>query len=428
MKDISRFFCDPLKIIKVIFLILLVCVISCYVWVQIAHGFSSDIETQPAILVEVNKTIDSKAYIFRDETVISVPEGGAAVTLVSDSKRVYNGQKIANIYSDASDVSLQDSITRIQRKIDVLEKSKLESKSSVSDLSKIDDDIEETLSRIYLLSSKGDLSGVVLDSEALLVKLNRRNHIVDSDSDYTPEYNRLVSQRETLERQISSVSTPIYAKSSGYFYNQVDGYEEAFDFDKIDNMTLADFESIINAEQNEGSLTHTTGKIVNDFVWFLACNINSADLGGLEEGKYYKIFFPENNDLAINMEMYRIISETSAKNAVCILRSNVIPTEFSYKRMQKAEIIIDECTGLTVPKSALRVVNGVKGVYVLVGDVVHFRRVEILMEKDGYYIVSNDPKNYVFEDEYEQENIPRISLYDNVIVAGKELFEGKIIG
>ena len=69
--------------------------------------------------------------------------------------------------------------------------------------------------------------------------------------------------------------------------------------------------------------------------------------------------------------------------------------------------------------------------YILFGDVVHFRRAEIIGETENHYIISdNDEDYYVFDDDNTQEHndIKALSLYDNVIVAGKDLFEGKIIG
>lgn len=427
MKNLSRFFCDPLKIVKSIIAISLGILAICYLWIQMTSGFSSGIETEPAVMVEVNRTVNAQAYIFRDETVIKVPNRSVAVTLVSDSKRVYNGQRIANIYADSDNAQLQDTITRVQRKIDVLDKSSIDAQFLAADISKVDDDIMDTLNDIYAMSAKGQMSGVVMSSEVFLVKLNRRSHIVNSESDFTPEYKQLLSERDTLERQINAVSSPVYANSSGYFYSQVDGYEDVFDFSEIDSMTLADFEDIFNSQQSQDTLDTSIGKIVNDFVWYVACNVNSSDLAGLEEGNYYKLLFQENSDVQIKMELSRIIRETSSKNAVCVFRSNTVPADFSYKRSQKAGVVIDKCEGLAIPKQALRVVDGINGVYILVGDVVHFKQVKIISEEEDYYVVSNDTKDYVFEDEDVHSEIPAISLYDNVIVTGKNLFEGKII-
>ena len=120
---------------------------------------------------------------------------------------------------------------------------------------------------------------------------------------------------------------------------------------------------------------------------------------------------------------------TDSSSALAVFRVNVLPTDFNYKRFQRAEIVVEGIEGISVPKKALRVVNDVEGVYILVGDVVRFRSVERIAEKDGYYIVKLKSNAAVFEDDKGEEiEIKPLSLYDNVIVSGKELFDGKIIG
>ena len=92
--------------------------------------------------------------------------------------------------------------------------------------------------------------------------------------------------------------------------------------------------------------------------------------------------------------------------------------------------MLQNVEGLSVPKSAVRVVDGVKGVYILVGDVIRFRRIEITDERDNYYVVRIKSNNDVFEQEEETQgrDVKYISLYDNVVVSGKDLFDGKIVG
>ena len=129
------------------------------------------------------------------------------------------------------------------------------------------------------------------------------------------------------------------------------------------------------------------------------------------------------------MTLYKVVSETNSTTAVVVFRVNVLPKEFSYKRFQSAEIVLNSIEGISVPKKALRVVDGVEGVYILVGDVVRFRAVERIAEKDGYYIAHLKTNKELFEESVNDEILVKsLSLYDNIIVSGKDLFDGKIVG
>ena len=142
----------------------------------------------------------------------------------------------------------------------------------------------------------------------------------------------------------------------------------------------------------------------------------------------YNILFPENGDVKIPMNLERIEAKTTSPTAVAVFRANRLPSGFNFKRTQSAEILLGERQGLAVPNKAIRFdENNVPGVYILVGDVVRYRTCEIIDQMDNYYIVNADGNDYVFEDETKNK-IKSISLYDNVITSGKDLFDGKIVG
>lgn len=429
MERFARFFCDPIKVIKTVAVLAVSIVVVVYAYLQAMGGFNDEIETTVSYLVNLNDSIDADAYIFRDETVISKTSDGTVVTLVSEGDRVSKGQMIANVYSDSDDTSLQDDVNRVQRRLDILNDSALDSEFVISDLTELDDDIGEIFADIYSDAADGRLSEVIDNSSELLVKLNKRDLIVDSDFDYSGEQAALEQEKQELESRIRAISSPVYASSSGYFYGDVDGYEKQFDIKLVEGLTLENFDELASSKPDEGILMSGGVKLVNDFVWYTVCRIDYDDLAGVKEGYAYVLSFPENADYEIKMTLDRIVKETNSADALVIFRANVLPDDFVYKRYQKAEIVLGGISGLSVPKKALRIIDGVEGVYVLVGDVVRFRRIERIAEKDDYYIVKQKTTAELFEENENIENPVRyLSLYDNIVISGKNLFDGKIVG
>ena len=146
-------------------------------------------------------------------------------------------------------------------------------------------------------------------------------------------------------------------------------------------------------------------------------------------GKKYTLAFPDSGDEEIDMSLYKVVSETDSATAVAVFRVNVLPSDFGYKRFHCAEIVLNSLEGISVPKKALRVVDGVEGVYILVGDVIRFRAVERIAEKDNYYVAKLKTNKELFEESVNDEVLVKsLSLYDNIIVSGKDLFDGKIVG
>lgn len=428
MDRFKKLWCDPAKVVKSIAAFAVCVGVVVYVYLQVMGGFDSDIVTETAMHVSMNDTIKAESCIFRNETVMANPAGGAVVTLVSEGERVSKGQLVANIYSNENDARLQDDINRINRRLEILQNSSVDKQFVISDLRKLDDDIDGIFAEIYEDASKGNLSSAITSSSELLVMLNKRDIIVESGFDYSSELEKLQSEKASLESRVGTVATPVFAEKAGYFFGDVDGYENIFDVSLVDKITLLDFERLTSSKPDEdiesGSL-----KIVGDFVWNIVCSIDAEKARTLTEGWDYTLSFPENGDYEMDMTLSKIVSETNSSTALAVFRVNVLPKDFNYKRFQNAEIVIEGFEGISVPKKALRVVNGIEGVYILVGDVVRFRSIERIAEKDGYYIVKLKSAAAVFEeDNGEQVEVKPLSLYDSIVVSGKQLFDGKIIG
>ena len=92
-------------------------------------------------------------------------------------------------------------------------------------------------------------------------------------------------------------------------------------------------------------------------------------------------------------------------------------------RTEDVEIVINETDGIRVNKSAVRVINGVQGVYVLTGNIVRFKKLDIIYTGEDYVI-----SKMIKEDVYDKNKVPYLKIYDAVILEGKDLKDGKLIG
>ena len=142
----------------------------------------------------------------------------------------------------------------------------------------------------------------------------------------------------------------------------------------------------------------------------------------------YTVKFSGNFD--VTMEVYKILS--GADGVMVIFRTNYMPDGFSYPRLQKVRLVTDTSTGYKVPVGAVRVVNGKTGVYVLDGVTVRFCRIKTIYKSDAFYVVAAEPKPETEEEETEEkpeEETERwLRFHDNLIIEGKGLYDGRIIG
>lgn len=431
-KKFADFFCNPKETAKNIAIFLLMLFLVIYAGFQILPSFSQKIETENAMLVSVYESNKTNGYIFRNETVIPADTSGKAVTLVKDGERVSKGQHFANVYLAEDYAQLQQQVNAIQDKIEVLEKSVVEVNAYVTDISKTDEEIDRYFDVIFKDVSEGNLSEISSHEDSLLVSLNKRELIVSMMEGYETEIAALRTEKAYLENRINSVSKRLTASMSGYYYGDTDGYEKIFTLDALNNLTLDSFEQMTLSSPDNSVKNESFGKLVESFVWYVVCETQKDVAAGYEENKYYTLNFPSFSDDEVHMKLETIIKSTSEKNALLVFRGNTAPEGFTYQRNQQVDIISNRYSGLAVPKEAIRIIEGQQGVYILSGDIVRFRLVDIIGENEDYYIVSAEsPKaeDDSLSDETEQNvAIPHLALYDNVIVKGKNLFDGKIVG
>lgn len=430
---LSSFFCDPKTALKNVGLLLLMIFVVVYSGFQILPSFSQRIETSTALAVSVFDTNKTTGYIFRDETPISAGANiGVPVTLVEDGERISKGQHYANVYSSDNYASLQQQINAIDDKIEILEKSVVETNAYVTDITKTDKEIEASLDKIYSGIAKGDISEIPGVEDSLLVSLNKRELIVSMTDGYKKEIDALKAERADLESRISAVSQRLTSSVAGYYYGDTDGYENIFTLDKLENLTFESFKELTERSPESAVLEGSIGKVVKSYVWYLACEVEREVAASYKEGHYYTLNFPTFSEDEMKMELQKIITSTSEHTSILVFRGNTAPEGFTYQRSQPVNIISDKYTGYAIPKDALRIVDGLRGVYIMNGDIVRFRRVNIIFENEDYYlaeipVAQADDEADDDETEFHGKTYPYLSLYDSVIVKGKDLFDGKTV-
>jgi hypothetical protein len=96
--------------------------------------------------------------------------------------------------------------------------------------------------------------------------------------------------------------------------------------------------------------------------------------------------------------------------------------ELATLRCDNAKIILENHEGYLVDNRAIRVnEDNETGVYVVVGSVMKFKKVNIVHSTDDYSIVTN-----AYRDDVTMRG-KYINLYDEYIIEGMELSDGKLI-
>ncbi len=393
-----------------------------YIVIQLLGGFDVSVETTPSVYVTERELISLEAYIIRREKVLySANSGSVGYNFVNGTK-VGADTIVASVYG-GEDIRAQ--MITLDNKIALLEKSNISESVAAADTASLDARINQLYILIREKTEEGDIDYALRKKDELLILLNRRQIVVKTISDFNEKIKVLKDRKFTLTGGLKGPSENITTDVSGYFYNTVDGFENAFSKIDVNIMTIKDFSDLIETKPADitgtGVNRYAIGKIARDYFWFTACEINTDSLHNFISGKSYDVIYPYSGDREINSLLYRVITEPDSDRVVLIFKNGTISESFNFLRRQTVEIVQSSYSGYRVPISAVRLVNEVKGVFILSGSVVKFREIEPLFEKNGYLIVKE-------KDATNPGHKNRLGLYEMIITKGKDYYDGQIIG
>ena len=194
-------------------------------------------------------------------------------------------------------------------------------------------------------------------------------------------------------------------------FSQTDGYEYLAP-DMLDGLTVESLRDILSAEPEK---TSTGGRAVYGFAWYFAAFAD--DSVPLHEGGSCEILF----DGFEKSTAAEIISVSAAENGqrALLLRLTAGSLEYLSLRRSGAEIIFSRYSGLELPLEAVHTDGeGNNFVYISTAGIVRSLDVDIIYtDKAGGFCLAAQDASF---DALREGNM--------VIVSGKDIYEGKVLG
>lgn len=396
---------------------LLVVGLIVYTVYHVVASSSAHLMTTPTRPITDLRMMRGEGYWFRNESVLTVEGTGVVDALVESGSKASKNVALATVWSGeaTSEVeTTQRELDRLNRLIAILEASAVSPGTPLT----YADAYRQQAGAIYLAMQNamqaGKWSDVSALSDELLVLLNRHGALVGGASAHQSALAELKAQKSAL---LGKQSAKVYNEvSSGYYYDRtcVDGYETYFDIEDLDTLTLSHLDRLKSTSPLSYEGRTVVGKMVYSYTRYLAVEMQGEGSVFLE-GELYELRFPQNDGRTLNMTCRRVTPSENGR-FVAVFETGDNPSWLSQARISSVEVVAGSTTGYYVPDSALRVVDGVEGVYIFEDSTVRFRRVEVLYRGDGYCVVAEQGD---LGEEY-------LALYDILITDGKKLYDGKV--
>ncbi len=389
-----------------------VLIIAYFVY-QVVQMNTNPYKTEIALERQIQSTISTKAFIVRDETYITTTNNsGTVVSIAEDGKRVASGDGVAIVFQDENSAATYVRIRELEKEVNYYRQ--LDNRvglgvNAPSSYNKLIDD-----SCIAFISATREKIGSDFDDALIDLRdaITTRQLAVGEKVSAEAKLAELEAELVSLNQQTVNYST-VTSPSSGYYIGSVDGYENSISYEDVKSVNCEKISSLISSQPGSTS-ADVMGKLVDNFDWYILCNIPYNDSGKINVGATIKVNVPNTTVGTLKCTVVEK-GDREGDLVALVLKCNTMNRDVANLRIHNIELITEDYTGIRIQNTAIREVDGKKGVYVKSGNIIQFKNISIVYSTEDFSVIE-----IVNDSSY-------VKQYDTIITEGVDLYDGKVI-
>lgn len=388
------------------------------------HFVDTDYKTETAVTAIAEQAETFQGVYVRDETVLTYNGSGAISYNVPDGGKVEKNGLIAEIYSDQDAIEINQQIAVLQQELNTLNRISNPGVLQNAQPAELSDQVKRYYNEITYYKDNGDFTALQNAKDEFQIALSAYQLVINQGTENLSAQIAAVSEKiATLEASKQAPRDTVTAASSAYFVSYADGYETKLTTENIDSITIDDIKSVKN---NNGLQSETiVGKTIDSYGWYMVGIIDNSTLKYKVDDKVTLKL--ANSGATANAVIQDLRTGSNPEETLVVLYCNYMTSDFVKNRVERVEIIKGVYEGIQVPRSAIRfkeieetstnVLTGeeivtkvnYRGVYVMDGEKVVFRKLDVIYEGEDYILSSlNAGNGYLI-------------LYDSIIVEGVDV-------
>jgi putative membrane fusion protein len=381
-----------------------------------------------AILQTVIDSVEAEGFVIRKEVpILKNFASGSIDYVINNGERVAKDGVVAKVYENNGDILAIKKIAEIDSEIENLNKLNTLDKSLAEGPNILTKQTNSEIRSLLSQLNDEDYKKTTKTKEKILYLLNERQVVTNKVSDFNKKLLSLKQEKEKWlalkKRELRDIKSPV----TGVFGNSMDGYENSFSYESVLNLTPEDLH-LKTADTNIDK-DLCIGKVISESQWYIAFILNKSDTLKLRRDMDIKIHMPSSPE-DIPAKVLRINQQNKESEALVVCACDQMNSDTVNARNETFSLNINEHSGIKVPKTAVHraVVMGkngtekeVSGVYVLCGNKVVFKEIIITYADKDYVICEQNPASESLFSAYP------LKLYDQVVIEGVKIYDGKIV-
>lgn len=387
-----------MKIVGAAFFLAVVVYFAFYVFSSLNEPY----QTISAVEYTVRDSIGLEGVVVRDEEPLLTYYNSLHIS-AENGKRVARGGTVGVVYSSDSELQRADRLRAVNMEIENLEELQ---ESGITESQKLENGIKSEIQALRAAVQSRNLTDVTALSSGV------RTLVISAagdESSVESELESLYAERRELEAVKSEPYDVIRAMKSGLFSTTADGFEDITP-DSLKDYEPESLRALMEETRPEPELA--LGKMVYGSKWYFAAIMDEDSANDFDKGDRVSMIFGKYYSEYLTMRVERIGYEDDNGQCVVIFSCSEAMVDVLDMRMQSAELILHEDTGVRVPKKAVRVdEEGRVYVFSQTGMQAEKKYIEIMHDLGEHYVVAGE----------------KLRPGDVIIVNGKDIYDGKVV-
>ena len=349
---------------------------------QVYYFMHDKHDTEEAVLATVNEDIVFEGIIVRDESVVTYNGQGVLDYKYADGSKVSMNSTVAEVYPSEEAIYAKDKIAEIDAEIEMLEKAQDPATTNYAEPDALISGVKGGYNDLLESIENRELDKIPSIKSQIALNSNMYSIITGTEAGFGEAINELQAKRSKLQSKAAAATDEIKADRTGYFVSYADGYENELKMSQVDKLTESDIRSVIKGEKQPP--VNAIGKTFDSYNCKIV-GIVKADSRISDDSK-----------VSLKLNASRTVYDctvasirNSGENMIVVLDCDRVDQTLVDSRALSAKLIFDEYQGIRVPRSALRFQGDDKGVYVILGKDISFKKINVIYEGDDFVLSEN---------------------------------------
>ncbi len=431
---------DKTVIVKKIIVAAMTVLIIAYIISVVLKANFTQVKTETANIMTVSDAIPVSGYFIRDEHMVTYDGDGVISYTVEDGSKISKNEAAAYVYSNAESATDKRLIDKLEAQITSLEQLEKTADTITALPDDLDKNINSLLSQAKLNTTDRNFTEAEKNTDDILYNINERQLVTGKVKGFSEKIKQLQKQLEELKKNYADTknSKAVKSPATGYFVSSADGYENIYTTEDVENIMPGDLSE--NKIKKKSVDKEVIGKTIEGVYWYIACEVSADDAIRIKNASDLSVDIPLASSDNISVELYSVNQKTKTSDAVVILKGDYMNSEMAGIRQEDISIVLHTYKGIYVSKNAIHEetitetvtdkngktkteTNTVTGVYIMVGNELQFKQIKVLYSGEDFVICKQD----MTDEDMVTDEVGILKAYDDVIVEGANLYDGKII-